>query len=105
MERRLWLLSWKELKDVTRKVRFVALPIGVVEAHGPHLPLGTDFIIPNYLSTVLVEKLNGLLAPPIPYGVTTSLTGFPGCLSIEPETLRRLVFEVLRSLRRSGFDK
>ncbi len=105
MERRLWLLSWKELKDVRKKVRFVALPIGVVEAHGPHLPLGTDFLIPQYISAILVEKLNGLLAPTIPYGVTTSLTGFPGYLSIERETLKKLIFQTLNSLKRSGFDK
>ncbi len=105
MERRLWLLSWKELKDVRRKIKFVVLPIGVVEAHGPHLPLGTDFMIPLYLSDKLVERLNGLIAPAIPYGVTTSLTGFPGHLSVEPETLKKLVFQTLRSLKISGFDK
>jgi len=105
MERRLWLLSWKELKDIREKIRFVVLPIGVVEAHGPHLPLGTDFMIPLYLSDKLVERLNGLVAPAIPYGVTTSLTGFPGCLSVEPKTLKKLVFQTLKSLKMSGFDK
>ncbi|HIE24204.1 MAG TPA: hypothetical protein EYP68_08270 [Candidatus Korarchaeota archaeon] len=58
-----------------------------------------DFLIPQYISTLLVKRLNGLLAPTIPFGITTSLTGFPGCLSVEPETIRKLIFQTLRSLK------
>ena len=44
----------KEIKEIIEKVKVAILPLGAVEAHGPHLPLGTD----NYLSEKIAEKLS-----------------------------------------------
>ena len=38
-------MTWEEVRDADLDHAVAILPIGAVEAHGPHLPLGTDVII------------------------------------------------------------
>ena len=35
-------LTWEDVRDLDRSRTVAVLPVGAVEAHGPHLPLGTD---------------------------------------------------------------
>lgn len=63
------------------------LPIGAVEAHGPHLPLGTDNFLAERLSEKLAERLNAFVLPTLPYGQVWSLKNFPGSINISNESL------------------
>src|SRR5262245_39517096 len=38
-------LTWEEVRDLDHARAVAILPVGAVEAHGPHLPLGTDVVI------------------------------------------------------------
>jgi creatinine amidohydrolase len=38
-------LTWEDVRDLNRARTVVVLPVGAIEAHGPHLPLGTDNVI------------------------------------------------------------
>ncbi|MGH7521267.1 MAG: creatininase family protein, partial [Gemmatimonadales bacterium] len=38
-------LTWEEVRDLDRERTLVILPVGAIEAHGPHLPLDTDVVI------------------------------------------------------------
>ena len=86
------------------------LPVGAVEPHGPHAPLGTDSII----STAVAERaaaelaaattLRALVLPAIGYGVTRYAAAFPGAVSISDQVLEDLVTEVCASLRDQGFE-
>jgi len=83
------------------------LPVGVVEEHGAHLPLGVDsFAAEAYAGSAsphLEEKgYEVIVAPTIYYGVARAAIDFPGTLSLEPETLRAMVVEIGRSLSRHG---
>lgn len=105
MEYRMERLNWKQFKKmVPGKTDIVLLPVGTIEAHGPGA-LGTDAIIPGYLAERLSIKLNALVAPAINYGVTNSLIGFPGSLTVSPPTLKTYVREVAFSLADAGFKK
>ncbi len=105
MERRIWLLNWREFKEALKDTDLAILPMGVNEAHGPHLPLGTDFMIPEWLAERLAEELNALIAPPIRYGVVTGLSGYWGSISLRESTLESLVYDVLRELSNNGFER
>ncbi len=105
IERRIWLLNWREFREAIEDTDLAILPIGVNEAHGPHLPLGTDFIIPEWIAEQLAEDLNALIAPPIRYGVVTGLSGYWGSISIGEKTLESLVYDVLKGLSDNGFEK
>lgn len=88
----------------------VILPVGVVEEHGAHLPLGLDSFAAEVYgeSAALHLEENGydvLVAPTINYGVARAAIDFPGTLSLEPETLRSMVVEIGRSLARHGLNR
>jgi creatinine amidohydrolase len=105
MERQMSRINWKQFKRlVPGKTDRVLLPVGTIEAHGPGA-LGTDAIIPVHLAKRLAEPLDALVAPAVSYGITRSLIGFPGSLTVSPETFERYVSEVGLSLARAGFSR
>ena len=86
------------------------LPVGVVEEHGAHLPLGMDSFAAEVYSAAAAPHLEAagyevVLAPTINYGVARAAIDFPGTLSLEPETLRAMVVEIGRSLARHGLKR
>jgi creatinine amidohydrolase len=98
-------LTWEEARDLDRAHAVAILPIGAVEAHGPHLPLGTDTIIALAMARAGATRLakDGmvpLLLPPLSYSAAPFAAGFPGTLSVSPATLRDLVVDVARELTR-----
>ena len=99
----MWELTWVEFKSAVKAGQRIAyLPVGTIEAHGKHLPLGTDILIPIKIAEHLASKLGGFVAPPLYYGVTRSLIAYPGSLILTPSTFKALVEEVLCSLAAKG---
>lgn len=93
--------------DVARLRRkpVVLLPVGAVEQHGPHLPLGADTIQPLHVLERVAAKTGAILAPPIPYGVVATSRPFPGSISVSFDALRAYVRDVLSELVRNGFRR
>lgn len=92
-----------DIEELIQQSKVAILPVGAVEAHGPHLPLGTDNYLAEELSKRLAQKVSGWVLPTLPYGQVWSLRDFPGSLSLSNETLSRLVIEIGESLFRQGF--
>lgn len=86
--------------------RIVALlPVGAVEAHGPHLPLVTDVVIAAAAAEAALPGLRELglhpvLLPPLPYSAAPFAAGFPGTISVRPATVAALLTDVAASLER-----
>ncbi len=83
------------------------LPMGAVEAHGPHLPLLTDGIIAAAMSesAAVVLREKGMMAwvlPPLHYAPAPFAEGFPGTVTIRRETQAMIVADVVESLERQG---
>src|SRR5262245_55056780 len=98
----------KRLSDSGRAL--VILPVGVVEEHGAHLPLGLDSFAAEVYAASAAPHLENtgyevVVAPTINYGVARAAIDFPGTLSLEPETLRSMVVEIGRSLARHGLKR
>jgi creatinine amidohydrolase len=83
----------------------VFLPMGACEAHGPHLPLGTDIFQPEMVVEEVVKRVGGLIAPTLNYGQHSSTHDMPGTIGITFETLRLLVKDVLESLHQNHVSK
>ena len=86
------------------------LPVGVVEEHGAHLPLGLDSFAAEIYAAAAAPDLEKagyevVVAPTINYGVARAAIDFPGTLSLEPETLRSMVVEIGLSLARHGLNR
>lgn len=78
------------------------VPFGSVEQHGPHLPCGTDTFAAELVAAALAERLDGLLVPFGPYGVTPLHAGHPGTVSLRPATFEALVRDVVSELAGMG---
>jgi creatinine amidohydrolase len=93
--------------DVARLRRkpVVLLPVGAVEQHGPHLPLGADILQPMHVLERVAAKTGALLSPPIPYGLVVTGRPFPGSVSVSFDSLRSYVRDVLADLVRNGFRR
>jgi creatinine amidohydrolase len=102
---RLAKCSYGKVEEYLKKSDMIVIPVGSTENHGKHMPLGTDFLIPDKIIELLEKKNDVLVAPTIPYGATDTLMGFPGTISIGVDGLIMLLSKVTESLRRYGFRK
>jgi len=96
-------LSTKEFDKQVDDDTVVILPLGVIEEHGGHLPLSTDSLQSEYVADELARKTGALVAPPIRYGVCNTTRNFPGTISIQFDTLRCMIRDVLFEFARNGF--
>lgn len=78
-------------------------PVGTIEAHDQG-PLGTDVIAPEKLATDLAPEFEAILLPTLPYGLVSSLSGYPGGMWVSQETYKDVIFELLSSLALSGVE-
>jgi creatinine amidohydrolase len=92
-----------EAKKAAEAGMVVILPIGSVEEHGDHLPLCTDSLQPEHVALKVAEKAGCLVAPPLRYGVCNASRNFPGTISIQFDSLYRIIRDVLSELIRNGF--
>ena len=90
-----------------RERRPVALwPMGAIEPHGPHAPLGTDTLISVGMCERAAERLDdAVVLPPLPFGVTRYGAAFAGAVGISEATLRAIVLDVAASLDAQGFRR
>jgi len=95
-------LTKDEFAEAMRRGRWLLLPFGAVEAHGPHLALGTDMIDAAHVCRRVAERVGGLVAPALPYGVCRTMRRFPGTVSLSPATLGAVVREVVAEYVRHG---
>src|SRR5699024_5024171 len=92
-----------EIKEKINDSKIAILPVGAVEAHGPHLPLGTDNILSERLSEKLAEIVNGIVLPTLSYGQVWSLRNFPGSINISNESMIAFLVDIGKSLYHQGF--
>ena len=89
-------LTWPEVGRILARDPRLIFPVGALEQHGPHLPLGSSTYIAERLSRDVSEDLGILLAPTLPYGVTLNGRGrFAGAATLRRKTLHRTVNELL----------
>jgi creatinine amidohydrolase len=91
-------LTSDKASKIIGKIDTLVLPVGTIEAHGPHCSIASDVIVPVKLAQE-VEKLAGdriFVAPIIPYGHTWRLKDRPGSHDVSAEVFSKYVLEVLR---------
>ncbi len=99
-------LTWVDVEEFLKVHRTVIVPVGSCEQHGPHLPLDTDAYDAFWLSVKAAEKAEcALIAPPIYYGVSLHHMDFPGTITLNPQTLEQIAYEIGICLTKHGFKK
>jgi creatinine amidohydrolase len=85
----------------------VILPIGAIEQHGPHLPVGTDTFLAQTWTAAIMEilpaKIPAYVAPTIAYGKSNEHQGFQGTITHSSATLRRILLASAEQLLDWGF--
>jgi mycofactocin system creatininase family protein len=93
--------TWPQV-EATGGRSILALPLGSLEQHGPHLPLDTDSRVALAVATGLATcRLDVAVAPVVAYGASGEHAAFPGTLLVGHHVLADLIIEVVRSARHS----
>jgi creatinine amidohydrolase len=92
-------MTWTEVQDAMKDRPVALVPVGAVEAHGPHLPLSTDSVIATEMAKRGAAKLkqhgvSALVLPPVYFTVADFGADFPGTLSLPPEAAFALLRDV-----------
>ena len=91
--------TWPQV-EATGGHGVLAVPLGSLEQHGPHLPLDTDTRIAVAVAEGLAACRVGVaVAPAVAYGASGEHAAFPGTLVVGHEVLAGLLVELVRSAR------
>ena len=94
-----------EAEKILEETQMAIIPLGSVEQHGSHLPLGTDYYAAESFAKRIVSKTGGLLVDFAPFGVTPLHMAFKGTVTLRSETMISLMTDIISSLYRHGAKK
>jgi creatinine amidohydrolase len=100
-------LTWPAARDLASARTVAVLPAGAIEAHGPHLPLGTDVIIAEAMARAGAGRLSArgfqvLMLPTLTFSAAPYAAEFAGTLHTPPEATAMIVAGLARSLAIHG---
>jgi creatinine amidohydrolase len=103
-------MTFEEVDTLPRSRTIILLPMGPLEAHGPHLPLGVDIRGAEVLTESAAELLSQrghtiAIAPAVPYTLADVAMPFPGTVTLSRSTVIALTTDIARSFAAHGFKK
>ena len=103
------MIEWQRLTNpevdaLDRRIP-VLVPIGLIEAHGPHLSLGVDIDTAEYFSRAIAERTGAILAPGLPYGFADEMREYPGTLGLSHDTFATVIAELGGMFCLHGFQR
>jgi len=96
-------MTWREAEEAFRRNPVILLPLGSVEQHGPHVPVG-DYRYADIVAQRIAAATGAIAAPAVPWGYSDYFRPFPGTLSLRPETLTLLLQDICDGFTRFGLD-
>ena len=93
------------VKAVELSAGVCLLPMGILEKHGPHLPLGTDIFECRKVATLAAEKEYSIVFPTYYTGQINEARHQPGTIAYSPELLWKMLQETCNELSRNGLKK
>ena len=103
-------MYWDELTadhfaEAVQETKVCVIPMGVVEKHGSHLPLGTDMIIGRTIAEMAAKIEPFVIFPYYCFGQINEARHVPGAIAVSPKMQMELLQEVVDEVRRNGFKK
>lgn len=96
-------MTWAEAAEAFKENPVILFPMGSIEQHGPHTPVG-DYRYMTEVCRMVAEKTGAISVPTIPWGYSDTFKAFPGTLTVRPETLKAVLLDVADGLLRHGLD-
>ncbi len=103
--------KWNELtapdfvKAVDLSEGICLLPAGIMEKHGPHLPLSTDLILSREIASRAAELEYALVFPEFYFGQIYEAKHQPGTVAYSPELVWKMLEESCEEMSRNGIKK
>lgn len=102
-------LSWPGFRALSGRRTVAVLPLGALEAHGPHLPLGTDIVIAEAMARAGAARLSQrgcevVVLPALPFAPAPFAADFAGTIDTEPRATTAMIQGVAASAARHGVD-
>lgn len=102
-------LSWVDIQGYAQAHTNIVMPMGSIEQHGPHLPLGTDSIIVEEIAKAAcgraAEKVSVLLTPTVVFGFSPHHLDYAGTLSLKSHQYIGLISRLIECLASKGFKR
>lgn len=99
-------LSAPEFPDAVAKAgKVCVVPLGIVEKHGPSLPMGTDLMIVRDVVLKAAQKEYVVVFPEFFAGQINEARHQPGTIAYPPQLVWQLLEETCNEVARNGFDK
>ena len=98
-------MTWPEVADALTRTDVALIPVGSIEQHGKHLPLGTDSYAAMEACKLIAQRADALVTPVVLAGISAHHLGFPGSLTLAPETFEQVIFETAQALIHHGIRK
>ncbi len=104
-------VQWEELTSpdfvsaVEKSASTCIIPLGILEKHGPHMPLGTDLIDVREIAIRAAKKEYAIIFPPFYFGQIYEARQQPGTVAYSPQTVLSILQETCDELHRNGIDK
>ena len=96
---RLGEMSWTEVRDTIKQGAAAIIPLGSIEEHGPHAPMG-DYVVIDAIAERTANMTGDLVVPTMPFGYSEYFRDYPGTITLRPETLAGVVADVVDCLLR-----
>ncbi|NNL30886.1 MAG: creatininase family protein, partial [Gemmatimonadetes bacterium] len=97
-------LPWPEVRLKIDADPRLILPVGALEQHGPHLPVGSNIVIARHVARAVAAATGILRAPTLSYGVTVGGGPYAGRAGLRRKTLHRVVNELVQRWEDDGIE-
>ncbi len=104
-------MRWEEmtspqLAELDRDRTVLVLPLGSVEQHGRHMPVGTDTMLAQEVALAAAAKAGETVVLPPPwYGFSAHHMRFAGSITLGADTLMRVAEDIVGSVVQHGFRR
>jgi len=98
-------LGWPDVQEYLRHDDRMILVVGSTEQHGRHMTFASDVWQPWEIACRVSDRTGVLVAPSLNYGMSLHHLGFPGSLSLRPQTLASVIMDLLESAYEHGFRR
>jgi creatinine amidohydrolase len=101
---RLGEMTWTEVREAVAAGVTAVIPLGSIEEHGPHAPMG-DYIINDEIAARAADETGDIVAPIIPYGYSEYFRNYPGTITLRASTLDAVLTDTIDCLLHHGFPR
>lgn len=85
---------------------FAVIPLGSIEYHGPHSPLGTDIVLADGFADLIDSSLGGIVFPTVPYTACPGkTTKYKGTIPIRPSVIQEYLIDITMGIIEQGINR